>query len=238
MLPSVLEPTSQPLSATVVAACGLLDTLGPGAAVLFGHARWDEYDAVADYRDGGRRSAKVTFDRGRLEIMTKSFHHESFLKALDAFISVLCDELDLDERGARETTIRREDLDRGIEPDGWYYLGATARKMSGRKTLDFTADPPPDLAIEVEVTQSLADRLGIYAAFGVREIWRFDGDTLRIQVLDSGRYIDRAASLFFPAFPADAAVRLIRTFGDVTDREWRKQVREWVRETFPNMPAA
>lgn len=242
MAAELLEPATHPaapaVSYRVAAACSMLDRMLPGEKVVLEPVTWDEYDAVADYRDATRRTAKVTFNCGRLELMTRSHNHERFLRALEGLVSVLCECFDLDEYDCRETTIQRADLDRGIEPDGWYYFGATARKMYGRTSFSFPADPPPDLAIEVEVTESLADRLGIYAAHGVREIWRFDGTTIRIQILKDGDFIDSTTSQYFPPLPFDAVVPVLLQRSTMSPREWRKLVAAWVRETFPNLPPA
>jgi Uma2 family endonuclease len=219
----------------VLAACAMLDRMPPGERVALEPLTWEEYDAIVDYRDDSRRGIKVTFSDGRLEIMTKSLNHERFLRAMEDFVAVLCECFDLDELDCRETTIQRADLERGIEPDGWYYFGATARKLYGRDRLSFPADPPPDLAIEVEVTESLADRLDIYRAYGIREVWRFNGTTFRIQALREGGYSDSSTSLFFPPLPFSTIVPLLGERSTMAPREWRSRVRNWVCETYPQL---
>ena len=62
-------------------------------------------------------------------------------------------------------TVQREDLDRGIEPDLCYYI-QNESAVRGRSELDLEHDPPPDLAIEVEVSRTVMNRIGIYEAMG------------------------------------------------------------------------
>ena len=63
-------------------------------------------------------------------------------------------------------TLRRIDLDDGVEPDSSFYI-AHEREMRVKRILDLTVDPPPDLAIEVEVTRRLGARKTIYRELGV-----------------------------------------------------------------------
>jgi Uma2 family endonuclease len=77
--------------------------------------------------------------------------------------------------------------------------------MSGRRRLDLSRDPPPDLAIEVDVTNSSLDRMSIYATLGVPEVWRLVGDALTFHVLNArGVYRrSRHSQLFSQMTPSD-----------------------------------
>src|SRR5688500_6748040 len=103
----------------------------------------------------------------------------------------------------RSVTLRREDLERGLEPDNCFYT-TRWRAIIGKKRFDLTRDPPPDLAIEIDVTSSSLDRQGIYAALGVPEIWRFDGESLRVfQLGPDGDYRACERSPTFPELPLE-----------------------------------
>jgi Uma2 family endonuclease len=212
----------------------LVNYVAPGERLLLTGVRYTDYQRLADWRDAaGRRSVLLAYDGERLEIMTKSFAHERHGYMLGRLITFLCLELNVPHIGGRESTISRDDLERGFEPDEWFYLGPTAMRMTGPamlRELDFRTDPPPDLAIEIEVSRSLLDRIGLYAAMGIREVWRFDGQTLTITRLRSDRsYEPIPASGFFPTVPLAELVGYLRRTGTVDDSTLAREFREWVR---------
>ena len=91
---------------------------------------------------------------------------------------MLAEECDRNLVSAGNMTFQREDLDRGLEPDDCYWI-AHEPQMHNKLTWDPAIDPPPDLVLEIEISRSAQDRMGIYAALRVPEVWRFDGETLR-----------------------------------------------------------
>ena len=101
------------------------------------------------------------------------------------------EELEIDISGVGSTTLQLEVEDRGLEPDECYYIQNESR-VRNEEDLDLTRDPPPDLAIEVDITRSSLDRAGIYASLRIPEIWRYDGKTLRIyRLARKGHYNHR-----------------------------------------------
>src|SRR6266852_3756938 len=119
----------------------------------------------------------LTYDRGELEIMSPRLEHDDDASILGDLVFVLTEELGLPLKRGGSTTMRRRLKQRGIEADECFWI-ANAHRMAGRRHLDLRRDPPPDLAIEVDVTRSSLDRFGIYAALKVPEVWRLDGDVL------------------------------------------------------------
>jgi Uma2 family endonuclease len=107
-------------------------------------------------------------------------------------------------RQGGSVTLRRRRRQRGLEPDRCYWI-ANEAAVRGKSRLDLRVDPPPDLAIEVDVTSSSLDRMSIYAALGVPEVWRVDNGTLTFQELGSkGKYTPISHSLSFrQVTPAD-----------------------------------
>src|SRR5205823_2121961 len=127
------------------------------------------------------------------------------------------EELGMPLKHGGSTTLRRRLRQRGIEADECFWI-ANAHRMAGRRRLNLRTDPPPDLAIEVDVSHSSLDRLAIYAVLGVPEVWRLDGDTLTFYVLGPKRsYTSAPVSQSFPlATPADllTALQQARTAAD------------------------
>src|SRR5262249_46378599 len=147
---------------------------------------------------GERPGVRLTYDRGRLEIMSPLPEHENYHIVLAQFVRVLAAESGMRYRSFGSTTFRREDVERGLEPDDCFYLASLPRIL-GRRDLDLARDPPPDLALEVDITHSSLDRLAIYAALGVREVWHFDGQSITCHVLNAqGGYEQQESSLAFP----------------------------------------
>ncbi|MBV8076797.1 MAG: Uma2 family endonuclease, partial [Planctomycetaceae bacterium] len=115
------------------------------------------------------------------------------------------------------------------KPDECYYL-TNAERVVGRR-IDLSVDPPPDLAIEVEISRSALDRIGIYAALGVPEVWRFDGEALRVEQLQAdGTYREVAASPGLPFLSSEEVVQWLRLAETMGQTPWLRQFREWVRD--------
>src|SRR5262245_28553543 len=150
---------------------------------------------------------------------------------LGDLVVILTEELGLPLKRGGSTTMRRRKKQRGIEADACFWI-ANAHRMAGRRRLDLRQDPPPDLAIEVDVTHSSMDRMSIYAALGVPEVWRLDGDTLTFHVLGTeGTYSPAEHSRSFPVVsPGDLLPFLqeTRTAGD--QNPVLQRFRQWVRQ--------
>jgi Uma2 family endonuclease len=178
----------------------------------------------------GNRSIRLTYDRGTLEIMAPLWNHEWWKRRLDYLILALAEELNLTFHGGGSPTIRRKDKDRGLEPDECYYF-RNEPLVRGKLEVDFTRDPPPDLAIEVDITSSSLDRMSIYAALGVPELWRFESGSVRVYHLqDNGEYAPAAQSLNLPFLPVAEAVQLLEQTQGLNDLELLRACRAWVRQ--------
>ena len=200
----------------------------PGENLFLSNVSWESYEALG--AAVGDRPIHLTFDRGRLEIIAPTAAHERPKCLLRQLVGVLTEELSLPATSLGSTTYKRKDLERGLEPDECWYIASLA-KVRGKKRLDLKRDPPPDLAIEVDVTHSSLDRTSIYAALGVPELWRFDGDALTIHRLSGkGRYEPVKVSPTFPQVsPAELAkfVRLgVKQDATTMVRAFRKRLRQ------------
>jgi Uma2 family endonuclease len=151
-----------------------------------------------------RPGYRLTYDRGELEIMSPLLIHDKDGRFLGRLVVTLTEELGLPVIGGGSVTMRRRKKRRGIESDDCFWI-VNAARMAGRRRLDLRTDPPPDLAIESDVTNSSLDRMGIYQALRVPEVWRLDGDVLTFHVLNaSGHYEPAVSSKCFPWLtPAD-----------------------------------
>jgi Uma2 family endonuclease len=178
-----------------------------------------------------RPGIRLTYDRGELEIMSPRLEHDNDGRLLGLLVGALTMELGLPIKRGGSTTLRRRLRQRGIEADECFWI-SNAPRMAGRRRLDLRRDPPPDLAIEVDVTHSSLDRLAIYAVLGVPEVWRLDANNLDFHVLGAeGTYTAAATSLAFSFLtPADLFRFLdqARQAGDENAVE--RQFRDWIRQ--------
>jgi Uma2 family endonuclease len=199
-----------------------------GSVVVLHHISWETYAALRDMPDNWK--LRMTYDRGELEMMSPSRRHESFATLIGSLIEVWRTELDIPVTSLRTMTIRRKDLNRGFEPDNCYYVQNEPR-IWDKGELDFTVDPPPDLAIEVEVSRRSSRKMRLYASFRVPELWRCDGQDIQVYELSAdGQYVPRATSICFPQFPIAEAQEIIRQLGTVRETTLVRSFRDWVRE--------
>jgi Uma2 family endonuclease len=192
---------------------------------------WPRYRAIANAL--GETHVRLTYDRGNLEFMTLSHGHERWSSLLGQFVEVLTEELSMPRQSGGSTTLDREDLERGLEPDRCYYLEHEAA-VRDKDEIDLTVDPPPDLALEVDVSRSSLSRMSIYAAIRVPEVWRFDGEQLRVYRLpNDGRYIESAQSLHFPFLPLAEVQAFLLRRNTMDETSLIKAFRQWVRTLIP-----
>jgi Uma2 family endonuclease len=204
--------------------------------VLYG-VGWRFYETFL--AELGERHLFLTFDRGNLEIMSPSHRHEAHARLLAIVIGIVAEELNIPIKGGRSTTFRRQDLERGLEPDECFWI-AREPQVRGKMGIDLASDPPPDLAVEVEITRGALDRMGIYSALGVPEIWRFDGRTLTAHDLQAdGTYATVSQSPTFPILPLPEVLRRLSLAETMDETSWTRSIREWVRfEILPRFQEA
>jgi Uma2 family endonuclease len=148
-----------------------------------------------------RPSIRLTYDHRRLEIMSPLPEHESDADMLGRMVVVLTEELGLPIKAGRSATFRKRQKQRGLEPDNSYWIVSEPNVHAKRK-INLKVDPAPDLAIEVDCTSSSMNRMGIYAALKVLEIWRLDGGKLAFHVLQpDGTYLVADSRIFRASKP-------------------------------------
>jgi Uma2 family endonuclease len=180
----------------------------------------------------GDHGPRIAYSRGNVELMSPLMPHEGFSRRLGRIVEAIGEELAIPFRPARSMTLDREDLDRAIEPDESYYIASLGR-IGGKMEFDFEVDPPPDLAIEVEITNSILNKLEIYARLGVPELWRFDGEILSVWLLQAdGSYAASNRSAAFPFLPMDDVARFVLDPDMSDEGRWGMTFRRWVREVL------
>lgn len=195
--------------------------------VILHNVSWGTYERLMDER-GESRVPRFAYDRGELEIMSPQAEHESISYAAALLVEVLAEEMNIDVYGLGSTTFKREDLGRGFEPDQCFYI-ENWELVRGKKRLDLTVDPPPELVIEIDITSPSLNKLSIYAQLGVREVWRYDGERMRILGLENEAYVEHPTSLALPPLTNDVLTHFAREGPKLGRRAWMREVREWAR---------
>jgi Uma2 family endonuclease len=134
----------------------------------------------------GRLGMRMNYDQGVLEILSPIFvEHELYDRLLAFVVETLADTMGLEYRSTGAATFKREDLQRGFEPDSSYYPQNEPR-VRGKLHFDFSVDPPPDLAVEIDIAHTSTGKLGLYAAMGVPEVWIYNGRQVSMFVFRGG----------------------------------------------------
>ena len=196
--------------------------------VVLQNVSWETYEhLLADHVDAS--TPRFTFDHGVLEIMSPSAEHERYKQAMSLLVEMLADGLGIDIENLGSTTFKRSQLERGFEADVCFYVQSAAQ-MHGKIHIDPAVDPAPDLVIEIEMTSPALNKLPIFAAFGVPEVWRYDGRQLRILQLTGSEYIESPKSLAFPGASGGDLSHLAQQSMSLKRREWLQVLQNWVRE--------
>ncbi len=198
----------------------------PGQQLLLKNVSWQMYEDILEEL-GEKRAARVSYSQGLLEIMTPLPEHEDDKEIISDLVKALLEELNIEFRTLGSTTYKNEQMAGGLEADQCFYIQNEAA-IRGKKRLDLSIDPPPDLALEIDITSRT--RLNNYEALGVPELWRYDGQKLEINVLEGGNYVKSNNSSNFPDFPL---VNVIHQYVEQSKIEGRnaaiKAFRSWVR---------
>ncbi len=210
-----------------------MSSVESGRVVLRGIS-WQTYEQLA--AETSHQPVRLTYDRGVLELMSPSPAHEWFKKLIDEIITAILYGLRISFQPGGESRWRREAVMRGLEADECYYLSPAKLAIVGGRAPDQPDDPVPDLAVEIDLERPTTDRQAIYASLGVPEVWRFDGQTLRIdRIGPDGVHLPDDSSGFLPV----RAEEVVRWIGKArgTDRLlWKDQLEAWVRDELAGRP--
>jgi Uma2 family endonuclease len=201
-------------------------SIPPGQRVLLHDVSWQEFDLILDEL-GEHRSTRVTYDNGILEIMTPLPEHEDDKEIISDLIKILLEELDIEFRSLGSTTYKKQSMLKGIEPDQCFYI-QNEPAIRGKKRLHLTVDPPPDLALEIDITSRTHP--DIYQALGVPELWRFEQSNLQINVLQNGEYVETETSALFPNLPLKEVIpRYLEQSKTMGRNAVMKVFRQWLK---------
>ena len=198
----------------------------PGQQLLMTDISWLMYEQLLE-EFGEKRGSRINYSEGVLEIMVPLPEHEDDKAIIADFVKVLLEELDIEFRSLGSTTFKSKTMKQGLEADDCFYIENEVA-VRGKKRIDLTLDPLPDLALEIDITSRT--RFDNYEVLGVKELWRFNGTQLEINVLRSGQYVQVNESPHFPAFPLSEVIPQDLERSKIEGRnKTMKAFRTWVR---------
>jgi Uma2 family endonuclease len=203
----------------------------PNEIINLSGISWQTYETLLEeLRD---RRLRLTYNRGNLEIMAPSPEHEFSKKVMGRFVETLAEESAIQIYPLGSTTFKRPQLS-GAEPDECFYI-SNIDAVRGKKRLDLTDDPAPDLVVEIDVTSPSNNRLQVYADLGVAEVWIYDGESLVIQQLQNGIYLTSPTSRFFLNIPIPEIAGFLQQAESIDYLELVKAFRQWVRSQIDRL---
>jgi Uma2 family endonuclease len=173
-----------------------------GHQLLIKDISWSTYKNILAEL-GESRSSRISYSQGILEIMAPLPEHEVAKVIIGDLVKALLEELDIEFWSLGSTTFDKEKMDAGVEPDDCFYIQNEAA-VRGKDRIDLTVDPPPDLAIEIDITSRT--RFNNYEVLGVPELWRWNGTKLEINMMINGKYVASTTSAIFPNLPIAQAI--------------------------------
>jgi Uma2 family endonuclease len=188
---------------------------------------WQTYQAMLTDM-GDHRASRLTYDQGTLEIKMPSKLHEIINRLLALIITALVEELNLSIKGYGSTTLDREDLQKGVEPDSCFYI-QNADRIQGLDP-SIPDDLPPDLAVEVDITSSSTRRMAVYKQLRVPEVWRYTKQGITFFCWLDGDYVKCEFSLTFPMISAATLAEFLYQRQTTDDIGVVRFVRAWIRD--------
>lgn len=174
----------------------MIDRL-PADSLLIQHGiSWDDYQELLEVV-GEASGLRITYDSGRLQIMTLSFKHEKYVRLIERLVGHLSMTRHLRVLFYGAATMKKEKARKGVEPDACFYV-QNAGAVGKKDVIDLTTDPPPDIVVEIDLHHESFSKFPIYATIGVPEIWRYEGENLIIYQWTESGYLAIEASQFLP----------------------------------------
>lgn len=188
---------------------------------------WQQFEAILEDL-GENRASRIAYFDGVLEIRMPLPEHERTKVIISNLLVILLEELDWEWESLGSSTFKTKSMKAGIEPDDCFYIKNYVA-MIGKKRLDMSIDPSPDIAIEVDLTSNT--QISAYEALAVAEIWRYANGKLSIRLLREGKYVESLVSLSFPDFPViDGISQFLERGTELSISSLRREFRQWVRD--------
>ncbi|MEH2201481.1 Uma2 family endonuclease [Nostoc sp.] len=201
----------------------------PGQQMLLQDISWQQLENILEEMEE-KRAARISYSHGWLEIMVPLAEHEKDKEYIGELVRILLDKLQIDFEPFGSTTLKNERMRQAVEPDTSFYIQNQAA-IIGKNRIDLTIDPPPDLAIEIDITSRT--RFENYELLGVPELWRYTQQSLEISLLKEGKYITSESSPNFPDIPIVELVnKYVQQCLTIGRSQAMRNFRDWVKNNL------
>lgn len=203
--------------------------LAPGSVVTVPDISWEQYEQLL-INTGDTRSYRLTYDHGNLEIVMPSEAHEVLIRLMDWIISTLCEELAFNLKTIGSTTLKAQALATSPEPDNGYYIQHEPQVRD--RAVDLSQDPPPDLVVEINISNTDNNKKTIYQTLKVPEFWTYSGKTqqLSFYVLQNNQYQLVNTSPTFPIMQPSTLQTFVETCKQRGELVAKRQFRSWLQQ--------
>jgi len=196
----------------------------PGHQLLLKNISWEDFEHILEETGEARKTPRFSYSQGWMELMTPLAVHEDDKTIIGNLIEILLEELNWEFRSLGSVTLKNPAMKQAVEPDDCFYIAHEA-VIRGKEKLDLSIDPPPDLALEIDITHRT--HFDNYEKLGVPELWRFNGRALEILVFANGCYQASETSRQFPSFDVK---RMIPEFLEKSREEGRNKTMRLFRQ--------
>lgn len=226
--PNIPPPSAPEINAEEKYLLEILEKLPPNSVLKLHGQTWADYEDLLE-AVGEASGWRISYDEGTLQIMTLSAEHESYAQTIIRLVSLLSVFRRIEIQFFGSATIKKSRYEKGAEPDACFYI-QTATKIGNRITLDFSVDPAPDVAVEIDLHHESLYKFPIYAALGVSEVWRYDGEKLEIHLLENGKYVNREKSAALPILTAGLLTDFLNRSRTETQSKILFAFEDWLKE--------
>jgi Uma2 family endonuclease len=198
----------------------------PGNRVGIHHLSWPDFTNILENLSENR-STRVAYHAGTPEIMSPLAAHERPHRIIASIITTILESQERDWEDFGSTTIKRSPV-AGIEPDTCFYI-QNADRVKGCTNLDVANYPPPDLAIESNLTS--LNVISAYIALQVPEVWVYRHHQLTIYILEDQSYRESNSSFAFPTLPVITLIpQLVDQAIDIGTRKTLQNLRQMLSQ--------
>jgi Uma2 family endonuclease len=205
----------------------LVAKLPAHATLILHNVNWEDYEDLLD-AVGEASGLRISFCEGILQVMTLSMEHEIYSDFIQNLVRLCTMRLGIRLRSAGSATLRKRKKKKGLEPDACFYVGRS-NLPDPTKQMDLEKDPPPDLAVEVDIHHESLSKFPIYAALGIPEVWRFDGEVLIMYFLQNDQYLVTQASLALPVLTSNIVSGFLQRLKKEDENSLLLEFEDWLR---------
>jgi Uma2 family endonuclease len=213
--------------ATEIDLISTVKTLPNSSVTKIYGVSWNEYENLVSKMEAFP-AHRVWFDAGKLSIMSPQPNHEKPKTLFHSIGRYLADYFEVELEDLGSTTYKSEFKNKGAEPDVCFYI-ENAKFIIGLDNFDTSVAPPPDVVIEIDTTNDSWDKFPIYASFGVKEIWRYDGKQVVFYQLFDEKYEEIANSRSFPVLTSEILTKFVLRTKNEGQTAILRDFRTWLK---------